>query len=127
MKNSVKRSLFWSIFSGIRTGYGYLLRKSLYSVQIRENTEQKKLRIGTFFIQRGKFIFVLCCCYFWLWAGFATMISQYIINFCIIHCYIIRNTMNEILTKICWPKKLNGYFAAHPENLAAWNKKLELL
>ena len=39
------RSFFWSLFSCIWTEYGGLLRKSLYLVQIQQNTEQKKLRI----------------------------------------------------------------------------------
>ena len=42
---------FWSVFSFIRTEYGDLRRKSLYSVQIQENTDHKKLRIWTFFTQ----------------------------------------------------------------------------
>ena len=37
------RCFFWSIFSCIRTEY------SPYSVRIRENTDQKKLRISTLF------------------------------------------------------------------------------
>ena len=45
------RSFFWSIFSCIRTEFGGLLRKSLYSVRIQENTDQKKLRIWTPFTQ----------------------------------------------------------------------------
>ena len=40
--------LFWSLFSGIRTEYGYLLRKSPYSVQMRENTDQKNSVFGQF-------------------------------------------------------------------------------
>ena len=43
------RSIFWSVFSCIRTEYGYLLRKSPYSVRIQGNTDQKKLRIWTLF------------------------------------------------------------------------------
>ena len=39
------RSFFWSVFSCIRTEYGYLRGKSWYSIQIQENTDQKKLRI----------------------------------------------------------------------------------
>ena len=35
------RSYFWSVFTCIRTKYGYLHRKSLYSVRIQENTDQK--------------------------------------------------------------------------------------
>ena len=35
----------------IRTEYGDLQIKSPYSVQTRENTDQKKLQIGTFFTQ----------------------------------------------------------------------------
>ena len=53
LKNVQIRSFFWSIFSCIRTGYGNLIRKLLhksqYSVQIQENTDQKKLRIWTLF------------------------------------------------------------------------------
>ena len=44
-------SFFWSVFSCIWTEYGDLLHKSLYSVQIQENTAQKKLRIWTLFTQ----------------------------------------------------------------------------
>ena len=36
------RSFFWSVFSRIRTESGELLRKFLYSVRIRENTDRKK-------------------------------------------------------------------------------------
>ena len=35
------QSYFWSVFSCIRTEYGYLLRKSSYSVRIQENLDQK--------------------------------------------------------------------------------------
>ena len=40
---------FWSVFSRIRTEYGDILRISPYSVRMRENTDQKKLRIWTDF------------------------------------------------------------------------------
>ena len=49
--------LFWSLFSCIRTKYGYLLCKSPYLVRIsvfiriQENTDQKKLHIRTLFTQ----------------------------------------------------------------------------
>ena len=46
---------FWSVFSCIRKEYGDLLHKSPYSVQIQENTDQKKLRIWTLFTQWGTF------------------------------------------------------------------------
>ena len=36
------RSSLWSVFSGIWSEYRDLLHKSSYSVQIRENTDQKK-------------------------------------------------------------------------------------
>ena len=39
------RSLFWSVFSRIRTEYGEILRISPYSVRMWENTDQEKLRI----------------------------------------------------------------------------------
>ena len=42
---------FWSVFFRISTKLGDLLRKFPYSVQIWENTDQKKLRIWTFFWQ----------------------------------------------------------------------------
>ena len=44
-------SFFWSVFPRIRTENGDLVRKSLHSVQIRENTNQKILRIWTIFKQ----------------------------------------------------------------------------
>ena len=50
LRESVQiQNFFWSIFSYIRTEYGDLRSKSLYSVQIQENTDQKKLRIWTLF------------------------------------------------------------------------------
>ena len=45
------RSFFWSIFSRIWTEYGEILPISPYSVRMRENTDQKKLRIWTLFMQ----------------------------------------------------------------------------
>ena len=51
MKSVQIRSFFWSVFSCIWTEYGALLRKFPYSVQIQENTDQKKLRIWTLFTQ----------------------------------------------------------------------------
>ena len=55
LKHCVKsvqiRSLFWSVFPCIRTEYEDLLSKSRYSVQMRENTDQKKLRVWTLFTQ----------------------------------------------------------------------------
>ena len=43
------RSFLWSVFPRIWSEYVNLRRKSLYSVQIRGNTYQKKLRIWTLF------------------------------------------------------------------------------
>ena len=43
--------LFWFEFSRIRTEYGDILRISTYSVRMRENKDQKKLRIWTHFTQ----------------------------------------------------------------------------
>ena len=40
-----------SVFSRIQTEYGEILRISLYSVRMQENTDQKKLRIWTLFTQ----------------------------------------------------------------------------
>ena len=42
---------FWSVFSRIWIEYGDLLHKPPYSVRMRENTDQKKLRIWTLFTQ----------------------------------------------------------------------------
>ena len=39
---------FWSAFSRIPTEYGELLRKSPYSVRMRENTDQKNSEYGHF-------------------------------------------------------------------------------
>ena len=45
------RNFFWSVFSCIWTEYGEILHISPYSVRMRENTDQKKLRIWTLFTQ----------------------------------------------------------------------------
>ena len=44
-------SFFWSAFSHIRTEYGEIRSISPYSVWMRENTDQKNLRIWTHFTQ----------------------------------------------------------------------------
>ena len=49
LKSAQIWSFFWSVFSCIRTEYGYLIRKSPYLVRIHGNTDQKKLRIWTLF------------------------------------------------------------------------------
>ena len=41
------RSFFWSVFSQIWTEYGEIRSISSYSVRMRENADQKKLRIWT--------------------------------------------------------------------------------
>ena len=41
------RSFFWSVFIRIQTEYGDVLRIFPYSVQMQENTDQKKLCIWT--------------------------------------------------------------------------------
>ena len=43
------QSFFWSVFSRTRVEYGDLRNKSPYSAQIREDTDQKKLRIWAHF------------------------------------------------------------------------------
>ena len=45
------RSFFWSVFSRIWTKYGKIQSISPYSVHMRENTNQKKLRIWAHFMQ----------------------------------------------------------------------------
>ena len=42
---------FWSVFSFIRTQHRDFRRKSPYSIQMQENTNQKTLRIWTHFTQ----------------------------------------------------------------------------
>ena len=44
-------SFVWSVFFRIRSEYGEIFRISPYSVQMQENTDQKKLRIWTLFTQ----------------------------------------------------------------------------
>ena len=51
LKNVQIWSFLWSVFFRIRPEYGDLLRKSPYLVRIQENTDQKRLRIWTLFIQ----------------------------------------------------------------------------
>ena len=41
MKSDQIQSYFWSVFSGIQTEYGEILRISRCSVRMRENTDQK--------------------------------------------------------------------------------------
>ena len=50
-KNVQIRSFFQSVFSRIWTEYGDLRYKSPYSVQMRKNTDQTKLRIWILFTQ----------------------------------------------------------------------------
>ena len=38
--------VFWSVFSGIRTDYEDLQSKSLYSIRMWENTDQKNSEYG---------------------------------------------------------------------------------
>ena len=40
--------LFWAVFSRIRTEYGEMLRISLYSVRMLENTDQNNSEYGHF-------------------------------------------------------------------------------
>ena len=47
MKRVQVPNFFWSVFSRIWTEYSDLRGKSPYSVQIRKNKDQKKLRIWT--------------------------------------------------------------------------------
>ena len=42
VKSVLIQSFFWSVFSRLRTEYGQILRISLNSVRMRENTDQKK-------------------------------------------------------------------------------------
>ena len=51
LKSVQIQSFFWSLFSRIWTEYGEIRSISPYSVQMRENTDQKKLRIWTLFTQ----------------------------------------------------------------------------
>ena len=53
------RGFFWSLFSRIRTEYGEIQSISLYSVRMRENTDQKMLRLWTHFTECT--IFCLVC------------------------------------------------------------------
>ena len=43
------QSFFWSVFSRISTEYGEILHIFPYSIRMRENTDQKKIRIWTLF------------------------------------------------------------------------------
>ena len=51
VKNVEIRSLFWSVFSHIRSEYGEILCISPFSVQMWENADQKKLPNWTLFRQ----------------------------------------------------------------------------
>ena len=51
VKSVQMQSFFWSVFSHIWTEYAEVRSISPYSVRMRENTDQKKLRIWTLFTQ----------------------------------------------------------------------------
>ena len=51
LREKCPNTQFFSVFSWIRTEYGDLFCKSPFSVRLEENTDQKKLRIWTFFTQ----------------------------------------------------------------------------
>ena len=51
MKSVQIRSFFWYVFSRIRTEYGEIWSISPHSVRMRENTDQKNLRIWTLLMQ----------------------------------------------------------------------------
>ena len=63
-ENCPNAEFYCSVFSCIRTEYGDLRSKSPYSVRIQKNTDQKKLRIWTFFThctkRLGKCFFAFC-------------------------------------------------------------------
>ena len=48
IKSCPYSEFFWSVFSGIWTEYGDLRSKSPYSVQMRENADQKNSEYGHF-------------------------------------------------------------------------------
>ena len=50
LKSVQIRSFFWSVFSRVRIEYGEIRIISPYSVRMRKNTNQKKLRIWTLHI-----------------------------------------------------------------------------
>ena len=51
LKSVKVQSFFWSVFSHTPAECGDIRSKSLYSARIRENTDQKKLRIWALFAQ----------------------------------------------------------------------------
>ena len=60
VKSVQVRSFVWSVFSRIRTAYGEILGISPYSVQMWENTDQKKLRSWIHFTQCRKKVLFPC-------------------------------------------------------------------
>ena len=51
--------IFWSVFSRIRIQHGDLQSKSLYSVRMRENEDQKNSELGTLFTHGSTASFLL--------------------------------------------------------------------
>ena len=58
LKNVQIRTFFWSVFSRIRTVYREIRSICPYSVRMRENTDQKKLRIWTLFTECSFWTFI---------------------------------------------------------------------
>ena len=67
---------FWSVFSRSRTEYGEIRSISSYSLRMRENMDQKKLRIWTLFMQCFKWgrkkvsMLLYKIIFFWLFSIF---------------------------------------------------------
>ena len=71
------RRFFWPVFSRIRTEYGEILRIFPYSVRMRENKNQKKLRIWILFTQWIK-----------MWNFYTTLMQRLVIFFAhILHIF----------------------------------------
>ena len=91
------RSFFWSVVSRIRTKYGEIRGISPYLVQIRENTDQKKLRIWTLFAQW----ILLCILLFLLWQGITSRWFFFVYLLWSCYCIQIKIILNMLFLSVC--------------------------
>ena len=88
------RSFFWSVFPRIRTEYGEILRIYTHSIRIRENTDQKKLRIWALFTK---------CEDCWPWTKALIWKREFYVKYCVssfFFSYLIKIIATKIMGRI---------------------------
>ena len=88
--------LFWSVFSLVRTEYGEILCISLYSVRMRENTDQNNSKYGHF-LRNGfhsYFVYFRSKTVFFIHSDFLTLSSEHLCFHCALNFSVPRVFVN---------------------------------